>query len=139
MSADDARLNGDKVSRPCVKFIRSSRRAGPEGQNRVRFDSRSDAARTVRTRSDHAGFEYDGGSTIILGPDGDVRYTIIKSVVGAERLERRLLFLQSEAGSRYWSFGSGQYVAHRQLSKLLHDKQAAPLSSCDTVHPDAEF
>lgn len=121
VAADDARLAGDSVSRPSVKSIRSSRRVGPDGQ--IVFDLVAEVTqeRTVATTMAAPGFEFHGGSTIILGPDGAVRYTILKSVVGANRVERRREFLMSETGKRFWSAGSGQFTPHTQLFKFLHN------------------
>src|SRR5262249_25893094 len=66
-------------------------------------------------------FEYHGGSTIILDTLGEVRYVILKSVVGANRLERRREFLQSEAGKQFWQRTDGHYVPRKGLFRLLHD------------------
>jgi hypothetical protein len=65
-------------------------------------------------------FEYHGGSTIILDPLGEVRYVILKSVVGANRLERRREFLQSKAGKQFWLHADGSYIPKKGLFRLLH-------------------
>jgi hypothetical protein len=63
---------------------------------------------------------YCGGSTIILDPLGEVRYVILKSVVGANRLERRRKFLQSEAGKQFWQRADDSYKPKKGLFRLLH-------------------
>lgn len=85
----DPRLDGDDVSLPCVQSIRSARRAGPQGQ--VVFDLVAEVTQQRFVASSAAGpaFSYHGGATVILAPDGVVRLAIVKSVVGAQRLQRR--------------------------------------------------
>jgi hypothetical protein len=43
-----------------------------------------------------------GGSTVILGPKGDIRYLIWKSAVGCDRIARRRAFMESPQGRRFW-------------------------------------
>jgi hypothetical protein len=115
----DGRLNGAMVSLPTVRSIRTSRRVGPDGQ--IAFDVVAEVTQLCTVTQGAQRFEYHGGSTIILGPSGEVRYVILKSVVGANRLERRREFLHSEAGKRYWMRGNGFYTPKKNLFKLLHD------------------
>ena len=49
---------------------------------------------TVPRKTGQRGFSYWGGATIIVDPDGEVRYSILKRVVGDKRRERRLEFLE---------------------------------------------
>ena len=113
----DPRLNGDEVSLPCVHSVRSSRRIGPDGQ--VVFDLIAEVSqrRAVRHGPEH--FDYDGGATIILGPRGEVRYTVLKSVVGTGRLERRREYLRG-AGRSLWDQNRNLFTAKTGLFRLLH-------------------
>lgn len=88
----DPRLEGDTVTLPSVRSIRSSRRVGPDGQ--IVFDLVAEVTQLCTVTRGAERFEYHGGSTIILDPLGEVRYVILKSVVGANRLERRREFLK---------------------------------------------
>ncbi len=119
----DLRLDGDAVTLPSVNSIRTSRRVGPDGQ--IAFDIVAEVTqlRTVERGSER--FEYHGGSTIILGPLGEIRYVILKSVVGANRLERRREFLNSAAGKKYWQRADGAYQPKPRLFKLLHGSNGA--------------
>jgi hypothetical protein len=45
---------------------------------------------------------------------------ILKSVVGANRLERRREFLQSEAGKQFWQRADDSYKPKEGLFRLLH-------------------
>lgn len=115
----DARLGGDQVDLPCIQSIRSSRRVGPDGQ--VLFDLVAEVTqrRIVRSRSSAEEFDYYGGATVILGPKGEIRYTITKSVLDETRLERQREFIQ-KAGRRFWRTENGRRVPVTQLFKLLH-------------------
>lgn len=69
----DHRIAGERVDLPCVQSIRTSRRVGPDGQ--VVFDL---VAEVTQTRYKHdrisgGDIEFTGGSTLILGPNGEFR------------------------------------------------------------------
>jgi hypothetical protein len=117
---DDPRLEGDEVSRPRVESIRSARRTGPNGQ--VVFDLIAEVTqlRRVQARADCPAFAYHGGGTIILDPEGKVRYVVLKSVVGEGRLDRRRQFLSGALGQRYWEMKDGAYHRRKHLFRLLH-------------------
>jgi hypothetical protein len=120
VAKEDSRLKGAAVALPTVRSIRTSRRVGPDGQ--IAFDVVAEVTQLCTVTRGNERFEYYGGSTIILGPQGDVRYVILKSVVGANRLERRREFLQSDAGQQYWMRDNGSFTPKKNLFKLLHDK-----------------
>ena len=113
---------GDRVGLPVVESIRSARRIGPNSQ--IVFDSVAEIVqeRSVRGGNGREAFNYYGGCTVILGPNGAVRYVISKSVTGKGRLERRQAFLQSEAGKRYWQNVNGKFQFKRAaLFRFLDD------------------
>ena len=116
----DPRLEGFVVDPPSVESIRSARRVGPDGQ--VIFDLVAEVIqrRVVPSKDGKLGFEFFGGATVILGPEGEIRYAISKSVVGKGRLERRRAFLESPAGQRYWKVEGGRQVPKGQLFRMLH-------------------
>jgi hypothetical protein len=93
----DPRLEGDEVDRPRVESIRSSRRVGPDGQ--IVFDLVAEVIqrRHVAGGGGRAGFEFFGGSTIILGPRGEVRYVISKSILDSSQIDRLRAHLDSQA------------------------------------------
>jgi hypothetical protein len=104
---------GDRVGLPVVESIRSARRIGPNGQ--IVFDSVAEIVqeRSVRGGNGQEAFNFYGGCTVILGPNGAVRYVISKSVAGKGRIERRQAFLQSEASKRYWKKVNGMFQSNR--------------------------
>lgn len=117
----DPRLAGDEVGPPCVESIRSARRVGPSGQIVFDLVAEITQVRTVRARDKMGEFGYHGGSTVILGPNGKIRYLIRKSVAGTERLERRRRFILDRRGQDFWRLEGGRYVLRDMFFKLSHE------------------
>jgi hypothetical protein len=118
----DPRLHGDRVELPHIQSIRSSRRIGPEGQ--VIFDLVAEVTqvRKVQGGPNAPPFDFLGGATVIIGPKGDLRYTVSKGILNEERLERQKTFMR-EQGQAFWTRQGGQYVPVSQPFRLLHDRQ----------------
>jgi hypothetical protein len=117
--ADDLRLGGDEVALPTVHSIRSSRRVGPDGQ--IVFDLVAELTqrRFVRGKA-NSGFVFYGGSTVIINPQGEIRYVISKRVTNERRLRSQIDFMLG-AGRRYWD-GTNEFLSPRkQLFRFLHD------------------
>jgi hypothetical protein len=134
----DKSLDKDTVDLPVVQSVRSSRRVGPDGQ--IVFDLVAEVTqrRVVQPRGDgkadeDKGFDFYGGSTIILDPTGRVRYVIRKSVGGRPDAEKRLTaqraFVVSEVGKReadYRLWGPGpenRLLPEPDALRLMHDKR----------------
>lgn len=115
----DPRLMGDRVSIPRIESVRIARRAGPDRQIVYDLVAEITQVRHVEACAEGPGFDYPGGSTIILGPEGEMRYVVIKSVVGAGRLERRRDFLASDHAKRYWKIVGDRAVPVEDLFRLL--------------------
>lgn len=120
VAPNDPRLAGDEVGLPVIASIRQSLRATPDGRVSVTLVAEVIQERRVAAVDGAAAFCYHGGSTVMLGPDGEIRYVISKSLVGANRRERRLRFIAGEAGARYWRREAGRYVPREHLFRLLH-------------------
>jgi hypothetical protein len=108
VAANDPTLGDSRVAPPCVQSIRTSRRVGPDGQ--IVFDLIAEVtqSRFVRDPVDHAEREFVGGATLILGPNGDIRYAIVKSILNEKRLARQLAFQRSGGNGRI--FGRAQVL-----------------------------
>jgi hypothetical protein len=120
VSQSDPRLEGSRVDLPSVESIRSARRIGPNGE--IVFDLVAEVTqrRTIPHEYGRKEFEYFGGATVILGPEGEIRYVISKSVLGKGRLERRRDFMESVAGRRYWNIEGEKYLSKGSLFRMLH-------------------
>ena len=118
-------LGGDRLEPPQVHSIRTSRRVGPDDQ--VVFDLVAEVTqmRHVAAGPGRPAFEFLGGSTVILGPDGGVRYTVAKSVLNQDRLDAQMEFMTSDRGRELWTTHAGRLQPTRQPFKLLHDRRHA--------------
>jgi hypothetical protein len=109
------------VDLPCVHSIRSSRRVGPQGQ--VIFDLIAEVTqRRVVTRNGER-FTFYGGSTIILGPEGEFRFVVGKGVRNRRRLDEQVAFTRGK-GKAYWRMsGDGEWKPEPQPFRMLHEKR----------------
>jgi hypothetical protein len=115
----DAELQGDHVELPKIQSIRSSRRVGPSGQ--IVFDIVAEVTqrRSARMGTDEVCAFY-GGSTIIIDPNGKIRYIVSKSVSDNDRLEKQKEFLGSLRGMQYRGHLCGKDLAKSNLFMMLH-------------------
>jgi len=114
----DSRLDGGAIELPVVQSIRTARRVGPDGQ--IVFDLVAEVTQTryVRDPITGAEVEFAGGCTIILGPAGEFRYVILKSVLNRKRLERQMEYQRMTAfcerrGSRLQAIADPLRLLHR--------------------------
>ena len=112
------------IGLPTVMSIRSARRIGPSQQ--IVFDLVAEVVQRCDVAAEGGRtFPVYGGCTVILGPDGEIRYIISKSALGAGRTARRAQFLASAAGRRYWTVERGGYRPKAGFFGLLHSGQGA--------------
>jgi hypothetical protein len=111
-------LHGDTVDPPRVHSVRVARRTGVDGQ--VLFDLVAEITQRRSTRRAGVPFDFLGGATVIIGPDGRVRYFVSKSVLNEERLERQAAFAGSAHGAELWEIRNGKRVHRSQLLRRLH-------------------
>ncbi len=79
-------LDGDTVTRPEVQSLRSVQRVSPNRD--VAFDV---VAEVTQRRTHRAtGTVLHGGATFIIGPDGEIRYSIVKNVGSSRRMAELL-------------------------------------------------
>jgi len=127
VAADDPRLGPHAVDLPTVESIRTARRAGPNGQ--IVFDLVAEVTQAmhVAPTPEGPGFTHHGGCTVILSPRGEVRYAVLKSVLGAGRVERRRDFLLTPLGRRFWQLDGERLRASGSVFRLVHEPMyAAP-------------
>jgi hypothetical protein len=106
---------------PAVMSIRTARRIGPDGQ--IAFDLVAEVVQACRAvpADGAAAYPVHGGCTVILGPDGTLRYVVSKSVLGAGRMARRAQFLAGPLGARFWQVVNGEYRMKGPFFGTLHD------------------
>ncbi|HEY3391362.1 MAG TPA: hypothetical protein VGK58_01550, partial [Lacipirellulaceae bacterium] len=114
----DPRLHGDHVDRPKIHSIRTSRRVGPDGQ--IIFDLIAEITQRREYRNPRgARCDFYGGCTIVIGPRGDIRYLIRKSILKEDRRRRQEEFIE-KAGRHYWDHTLTRVKPVANLFALLH-------------------
>jgi hypothetical protein len=111
------------ISKPCIESIRPARRIGPDGQ--VLFDIVAEISQRYvpyDSRKRRSGVFY-GGSTVILGPEGEIRYVIGKGVQSSRREASQAAFVESDLGKHYWHSKMDGDVLEPipNVLKMLHD------------------
>ena len=88
----------DVIDPPSIESVRTSRRVGPDSQ--VVFDLVAEVVqcRHVAASGDSPAFDFYGGATLIIGPDGTLRYVISKNVASERRLEEKRDFVRLHKG-----------------------------------------
>ena len=93
---DPACADDDLSPEPAVvESVRTLRRIGPDGQ--VRFDLVAEITQSVSVSTPSGPLRLCGGSTVFIGPHGDVRLVVRKGLLNAARRARQVAFLQSAA------------------------------------------
>jgi hypothetical protein len=118
VSQDEARRRAIQAEAPCVQSIRSSRRIGPNGQ--IVFDLVGEVTQRQLVSFDGRRMVFYGGSTIILGPDGELRYVVSKSLVSRTRLDKQIEFVSSDVGKGFWEETTVGFVQRPDIFRLLH-------------------
>jgi hypothetical protein len=117
---DDPALNGDQVEPALVCSVRSLRRVGPDKQ--ISFEL---VAEIVQRRwiagLDGKRSEFYGGSTIIIGPDGQIRYLIRKSISDAQRAARQAQHLGSGVQGKAWEQRDNRLYVPQMALRELHE------------------
>lgn len=105
---------------PCIESIRSARRIGPDGQ--ILFDVIAEVSQRGLATAAGAGCPsvFYGGSTVILDPEGEIRYVIGKGAASSRRKESQRQFIESDRGKRYWLERDGVLEPGVALLKALH-------------------
>jgi len=112
------------IAIPCVESIRSLRRVGPDAQ--IVFDVVAEVTqrRTVPLPSGEGTFDFVGGATVIVGPDGVVRYVVSKRVTNDARLDEQRAYVGGN-GSAYWTQRSGTTVPIASAFQRLHSRPSS--------------
>jgi len=118
-------IGSDGVDPPVVESIRTSRRVGPDGQ--VLFDVVAEITQRRQIVDPETGKQgkFFGGCTVILGPEGEIRYLISKNINDQQRLEHQLKFQRTSGfwvvdGDRYKMSGYSHQLVHEHASRERH-------------------
>jgi hypothetical protein len=108
---------GETIEPPCIQSVRTSRRVGPNGQ--VVFDLVAEVTQRRRVEGPEGRFDLYGGATMILGPEGEVRYAIYTRAERERRLDEQRDFMMGSGRDHWRQSEQGQWVPVKQLFRLL--------------------
>lgn len=122
--SNDRRLKGDIVDLPTIESIRTSQRVGPDGNILYDLVAEIIQCRKVQVDRNRLPFDFYGGATVIIGPTGEIRYVIRKSILDKKRLERQTKFMQNKNGGQYWVKQNHSLVPNPQLMRHIHESKS---------------
>ena len=106
-----------QASPPIVQSLRVTRRAAPDG--RVLFDLIGEVTQSCTVRRNGELFDMDGGTTVVIDPDGDVRYAISKRF-GSEARQARQHAAMRGPLARFWSKSGRRFRLSGDVLRHLH-------------------
>ena len=106
-----------QASPPLVQSVRVTRRAAPDG--RVVFDLVAEVTQSCTVQRGGDLFDMSGGCTVVLDPDGDVRYAIYKRPDSEDRRARQHGAMQGPLRD-FWRKTGRRFVAQPDTLWRLH-------------------
>ena len=106
-----------QASPAIVQSIRVTRRVAPDG--RIAFDLVGEITQTCTIDRGGALFEMNGGCTVIIDPEGDVRYSIYKKFDGAGRRERQYAAMTGPL-KPFWRKEGRRWMLRPDMLRTLH-------------------
>jgi hypothetical protein len=103
-----------------VQSMRVARRSTPDG--RIVFDLVAELVQNCVVRDGKDLFEVNGGSTVVLDPDGDVRYVIYKRLDSKDRRDRQRGAIR-QALKEYWARSRGRLVPRPEVFRRMDGKR----------------
>jgi hypothetical protein len=106
-----------QASPPMVESIRVSRRVAPDG--RVLFDLVAEVTQSCTVKHGGDLFDVNGGCTVIIDPEGDVRYSIYKKFDGAGRRDRQYAAMTGPL-KPFWKKEGRRWMLRPDMLRTLH-------------------
>jgi hypothetical protein len=118
LAPNDRGLEGDTVEAPRICSIRSLRRIAPNRE--VSFELVAEVVqRRVFARPDGGPGWILGGATVIIGPDGHIRYVVYKPLDNRDLIASQHAFALG-AGRPLWALNGARLVPDPALLRKLH-------------------
>ena len=108
-----------QASPASVESVRVSRRAAPDG--RVLFDLVAEVTQSCTVRVKGELFDMNGGCTVIIDPQGDVRYIIAKGLRNEARRTRQHAAMRGPL-KKFWKKTGRRYLQQPDLLRLVHKR-----------------
>jgi hypothetical protein len=105
------------VSPAIVQSIRVTRRVAPDG--RIVFDLVGEVTQSCTVDRGGMLFDVNGGCTVIIDPEGDVRYSIAKKFGTDKRPERQLAAMRGPLKA-FWVRKGRKWSLRPDMLRRLH-------------------
>ncbi len=106
-----------QASPPLVQSIRVTRRAAPDG--RVLFDLVGEVTQSCTIERKGELFDVAGGCTVIIDPEGTIRYSISKKLDSEDRHARQLAAMRGPL-KRFWRKTGRKFQLQPHVLRRLH-------------------
>ncbi|MEO6224058.1 MAG: peptidase M4 [Vicinamibacterales bacterium] len=106
-----------QASPPRVQSIRVTRRAAPDG--RVVFDLIGEVTQSCTVRRNGDWFDMNGGTTVVISPEGQVRYAIYKRFDSQARQARQYAAMRGPL-KRFWTKSRRRFSLSGDVLRHLH-------------------
>ena len=106
-----------QASPALVQSIRVTRRAAPDG--RVLFDLVGEVTQSCTVDRKGELFDVNGGCTVVIDPEGKVRYSIFKKFDSEERQARQLAAMRGPL-KRFWKKSGRRFELQAHVLRRLH-------------------
>jgi hypothetical protein len=106
-----------QASPAIVQSVRVTRRVAPDG--RIAFDLVGEVTQTCTVDRGGALFDMNGGCTVILDPEGHVRYAIAKKFDGMTRRERQHAAMRGPLKA-FWNTDGRKWTVRPGMLRRLH-------------------
>ena len=107
-----------QASPPQVESVRVSRRAAPDG--RILFDLIGEVTQACTVKVGGDLFEMNGGCTVVIDPNGSVRYAIYKRLTSEARQQRQHAAMTGPLKS-LWKKTGRRFELQRDVLRLVHE------------------
>jgi hypothetical protein len=106
-----------QASPPLVQSIRVTRRAAPDG--RILFDLVGEVTQSCTVKRGGTLFDMNGGCTVVIDPQGQVRYAIYKKFDSEDRADRQLQAMRGPL-KRFWKKSGRRFTLQPHVLRRLH-------------------
>jgi hypothetical protein len=106
-----------QASPPLVQSIRVTRRAAPDG--RILFDLVGEVTQSCTVKRGGDMFDVSGGCTVVIDPEGKVRYSIYKKLDSENRQERQHAAMRGPL-KRFWKKSGRRFTLQPHVLRRLH-------------------
>lgn len=113
--------NVTQASPPIVQSVRVTRRATPDG--RIVFDLVGEVTQSCTVRRQGDLFEMNGGCTVVIDPQGEIRYAIYKRFDGETRQTRQHAAIRGRL-KPFWKKSGRRFVLRADVLRRLHVRSA---------------